>query len=116
MKYVAMFFFFLLILLDKLLNVLLLGSPHKTLSMRLSFVVYCKYVKPRYKWVEPLAELVDDIFDNDWFTLDKDHIYKNYEAEEVLSDEIWKWYIVTHEKEFQELIEKMKIARFEGRV
>lgn len=112
---IGTFFRFLFIIIDKLGNVILLGSPHKTISMRLAFALHCQFVKPRYSWVAGFARFVDVLFHNRIYSLEEDHIYKNYEAEEVLSHGLWKWYEVSNTQGYNKLVKDMTIARFTGR-
>lgn len=95
-KYIA---WGILVGLDKILNVCLLGSIHQTLSMRLSFCLFCRFVEPRYFWVKWLGALVDIMF----WPVEKYHIFKNYEATEVLNEPFWKWYRVTNPTKFAEM-------------
>lgn len=108
-------FRFLFIIVDKLGNVILLGSPHKTISMRLAFAIHCEFVKPRYSWVVPFGSLVDVLFHNRFYSLEEDHIYKNYEAEEILSIGLWDWHIITDPVGYKNLENAMEAARFMGR-
>lgn len=105
----------IILIFDKLLNVLLLGSPHRTVSMRLSFAVYCAYVKPRYFWVKPLAEFVDVLFHNSLYTLERAHIFNSYEADEILSIGLWRWYDIVEKDRLDALERKVSDLRFEGR-
>jgi len=109
-------FLFILIIIDKVANVILLGSPHKTISMRLAFAIHCKYVKPRYRWVVPFGKFVDILFHNKYYSLEEKHIWKNYEAEEILSAALWDWFVITDEKGYASLENEMRKARFMGRV
>lgn len=104
-----------LILLDKLANVILLGSWHKTISMRTSFAVNCKYVQPRYKWVRPFGKFVDTLFHNRFYSIEENHIWHSYEAEEVLSKAFWDWYIVVDQAGYDNLVKLAKELRFMGR-
>ena len=101
--------------IDKMLNVLLLGSPHRTVSMRLSFAVYCAYVRPRYFWVKPMARFVDILFHNWFYCIERDHIFKSYEADEVLSFAIWDWYTVVETDRLEALKKRVSQIRFDGR-
>jgi len=93
----------IVVLIDKLGNVLTLGNWHKTISMRTSFACHCSYVVPRYKWVRPFANFVDLLFWNDLYHVEENHIYHSYEAEEVLSKSFWKWFIVIDHEAFAAL-------------
>lgn len=99
--------------IDKFGNLLLLGSIHKTISMRLSFAVNCKYVVPRYSWVEPFAKFVDWLFDK---VGDKNHIWKNYEAHEVINPAFWPWYEVVQGAEFAKMEQAMRESAYMGRI
>lgn len=104
-----------LLLFDKGLNVLLLGSPHRTISMRLSIAVYCRYVRPRYSWVVPFAKLVDVLFHNKYYTLEESHIYNSYEADEILSKDLWDWFIVVDQEGYDNIAKEVERIRFQGR-
>lgn len=108
-------FRFLFIIADKLLNVILLGSPHKTVSMRLAFAMHCKFVRPRYSWVTKLGNWIDVLFHNRFYTLEARHIYKNYEAEEILSTNLWPWFVIINQAGYDSIIAKALKLRFEGR-
>lgn len=109
------FFRNILILVDKLLNVCLMGSPHKTVSMRLSFCIFCQYVKPRYFWVYLFGVFVDFLFHNKLYCLEENHVYNSYEAEEMLCRPLWRWYEVVDQHGFDKLKKKMSQVRFYGR-
>lgn len=103
------------IALDKLANVLLLGSPHHTLSMRLGFACYCMYVRPRYSWVVKLQRAVDWFFWNRFWKLEENHCFNAYEAEEARSKPLWMWYEVIDEDSMAVLIYEIEQLTFRGR-
>lgn len=101
-----------LVLLDKLINVLTLGNWHMTISMRLSFAIHCKYVKPRYFWVEPFGKFVDWIFET--LDVEEQHIKNSYEAVEIVNSKMWLWYIVVDQEGYDNMIAAMKAAERYG--
>lgn len=107
--------FFILIIIDKLANVLLLGSPHKTISMRLGFATNCEYVVPRWNWVVKFAKFVDILFHNRIYSLEENHIHNSYEAEEMLSSAIIKLYKVLDQENYDKLKEEVTKLRTKGR-
>lgn len=103
----------ILVLVDKLANVLSLGNWHVTISMRLSFAIHCKYVVPRYSWVVPFAGFVDWLFD-DALGVEKEHIKNSYEAVEVVNSKFWLWYVIIDQEGFDKMVEEMKKAEKYG--
>lgn len=112
LKYIIWAF---LVILDIIANVLLLGSPFRTISMRLSFAVNCKYTKPRYKWVKPFAKFVDLLFHNRIYSIEKNHVFESYEAEEWFNDSLWKWYLVTDYQGLKEILQMKNLLTHKGR-
>ena len=103
----------MLVGIDKLANVILLGSIHKTISMRVSFAVHCKWVRPRYSWVKPFGKLIDWLF---VYAGDPDHIWKNYEIHEINNRAFWPWFVIVDEVSFEDASKKMQDFTFHGRV
>jgi len=103
-----------LIVIDKLANVIFLGSPHKTISMRLSFAIFCSAVRPKYNWVIPLGHFIDWIFEVTG--IEKNHIYNSYEAEEMVNPAMWRLYEVTNIDQYDEIKNKVMQVRFMGRI
>lgn len=101
----------ILIVIDKLANVLLCGSSHQTVSMRLSFAIHCKYVKPKYDWVYKAASFVDWLFTY----VEKDHIWHSYEAHEIINKKKWCWYQVTDQVGYDQLKKAMVNSSLFGR-
>lgn len=112
---IGTFLRFILIMIDKLGNIILLGSPHKTISMRLAFACYCEHVEPRYSWVRPFSRFVDILFHNKYYSLEQNHIYENYEAEEMVSLALWDWYVVIDQEGYDQLESEVLNTRFLGR-
>ncbi len=106
----------ILLVLDKGLNVFpFLGSPHETISMRLSFARYCKFVKPRYWWQEPLAQGIDWLFWNKLWKIEQNHIYNSYEAEEAKNKQLWRLYVVTDQEKYLKLLADVHKISLRGR-
>jgi hypothetical protein len=102
-----------LLVIDKMFNVFpFLGSPHQTISMRVAFAIHCEFVRPRYEWVEKLGKFIDWLFTY----IDPDHIWKSYEAHEIISREFWKLYVIVDQAGFEQLKKRMLDNQFIGRV
>ena len=101
-----------LVVFDKLINVVLLGHHSKTISMRLSFACYCQYVEPRYAWVPKLSKFID------WLCspLEKEHIYNSYEAEEAHNPDLWKLYVVKDQIGLDLIVRDIRKLTHKGRI
>lgn len=104
------------VLVDLFLNVFpFLGSPFQTISMRLSFALYCEFVEPRWAWLKSLEKFVDGLFWNPLWKIEKNHVYNSYEAEEAKNFELIKLYRVKEAENFKLLLESIDDLTLMGR-
>lgn len=96
LEYLAMA---ILILIDIIVNVITLGSPFMTISMRIAWCIYFPGVEPRYKWVKKFANFIDWLF-WDLLKIEKDHIKISFEPEEDNGRTWWQLYKIVDQVAF----------------
>lgn len=97
MKYLKAYLYNVFLSLDQTFNVVVLfGDPDVSVSSHIALAQHLEDSgKGKARWfVRPLGKLIDTLFDNRFYSIEKDHIKNAFEKDECNHRAIWKWYKV----------------------
>lgn len=92
---IKQYFYNVLLSVDQLFNaMILLGDPDVSVSSHLALAKHLDlHGVAEKKWfVDSLSTLVDFLFHNPFYTIEKDHVANSLELDEENHKAIWKWY------------------------